>query len=105
LPGVRADALFSRADKVLAEANPDHARVEQLLKEGLSLRTNDFQGWMTLGNILLLRGERAQAIAAYQKARDSVPPTPVRQMFEDQIRLMSTQPLESVTPMRNPSTE
>jgi hypothetical protein len=105
LPGVRADALFSRVDKLLAEQQPDLTEVESLLREGLSLRTNDFPGWMRLGNILLLRGERVQSIAAYQKARDSVPPSPVRQMFEDQIRLMSTKPLESITPMRNPSTE
>jgi len=105
LPNARADALFGRADKLLAEPKPDFAKIEVLLTEGLVLRPNDFTGWMMLGNLHLLRGEREQAVAAFQKARDSTPPSPVRQLFEDQIRLVSTQPLNSVTPMRDPGIE
>jgi hypothetical protein len=57
-----------------------------------------------LGNLHLLRGERELAVAAYEKARDAAPPSPVRQLFEEQIRVVSTQP-NFVTPMRDPSIE
>jgi hypothetical protein len=105
LPAARAEALFSRADDLLAAPKPDLARAEATLKEALALRTNDFIGWMTLGNLYLLRSEREQAVAAFQKGRDSAPPSPVRLLFENQIRLVSTQPLNSVTPMRDPGIE
>jgi uncharacterized membrane protein (Fun14 family) len=104
LPNARADALFDRADKLLAEPEPRFTVIEDLLREGLVLRPNDYSAWMLLGNLHLLRGERELAVAAYQKARDAVPPSPVRQLFEEQIRLVSTQP-NFVTPMRDPSVE
>jgi hypothetical protein len=104
LPNARADALFDRADKLLGDPEPRFPEIEELLREGLVLRPNDYGAWMLLGNLHLLRGERELAVAAYQKARDVVPPSPVRQLFEEQIRLVSTQPY-FVTPMRDPSIE
>jgi dolichyl-phosphate-mannose-protein mannosyltransferase len=104
LPNARADALFDRANKLLGEPEPRFLEIENLLREGLVLRPNDFSAWMLLGNLHLLRGERELALAAYQKARDAVPPSPVRQLFEEQIRLVSTQP-NFVTPMRDPGIE
>jgi dolichyl-phosphate-mannose-protein mannosyltransferase len=104
LPNTRADALFDRAVKLLEEAKPRFPEVEHLLREGLVLRPNDYSAWMLMGNLHLLRGERELAVAAYQKARDAVPPSPVRQLFEEQIRLVSTQ-ANFVTPMRDPSIE
>jgi hypothetical protein len=56
-----------------------------------------------LGNLYLLRGDRGQAVVAYRKARDLTPPSPLQQLFEEQIRLVSTE--NSVTPMRDPSME
>jgi tetratricopeptide (TPR) repeat protein len=105
LPNARADALFDRAERLLEKPKPDFARIENLLTEGLVLRSNDFTAWMDLGNLHLIRGEREQALKAYRKARDSTPPSPFRTSFEAQIRLVSTQPLNSVGPMRNPSIE
>ena len=105
LPNARADALFDRANRMLEEPKPDFPKIDSLLTEGLLLRPNDFSGWMMLGNLRLLRGERELAVAAYQKARDVAPASPVRQVFEDQIRLVSTRPLNSVTPMRDPGIE
>ncbi len=104
LPNARADALFDRADKLLGDPKPRFTEIEDLLREGLVLRPNDYSAWMLLGNLHLLRGERELAVAAYQKARDAVPPSPVRQLLEDQIRLVSTQ-TNFVTPMRDPSIE
>jgi len=104
LPNARADALFDRADKLLGDPKPRFPEIEDLLREGLVLRPNDYSAWMLLGNLHLLRGERELAVAAYQKARDAVPPSPVRQLFEEQIRLVSTQ-ANFVTLMRDPSIE
>jgi hypothetical protein len=105
LPNIRADALFDRAAMLFDEPNPDFPRIESLLKEGLSLRSNDFSGWMMLGNLHLLRGEREQALTAYRKARDSTPPSPFRTLFEEQVTKVSSQPLDSVKPMRDPGIE
>jgi len=104
LPNARADALFDRADKLLGDPKPSFPEIEDLLREGLVLRPNDYSAWMLLGNLHLLRGERELAVAAYQKARDAVPPSPVRELFEEQIRLVSTQ-ANFFTPMRDPSIE
>ncbi len=104
LPNARADALFDRADKLLGEPKPCFPEIEDLLRECLVLRANDYGAWMLLGNLHLLQGERELAVAAYQKARDAVPPSPVRQLFEEQIRLVSTRP-NFVTPMRDPGIE
>jgi len=105
LPNGRADALFDRAQRLLEDPKPDLAKTESLLKEGLALRPTDFGGWMMMGNLNLLRGDREQAVAAYRKARDVTPPSPIQQLFADQIRLVSTQPLNSIAPMRDPSIE
>ena len=105
LPNIRADALFDRAQRLLEGPKPDLGKIERLLKEGLALRPTDFGAWMMMGNLNLLRGDREQAVAAYRKARDVTPPSPIQQLFEDQIRLVSTQPLNSIAPMRDPSIE
>src|SRR6266581_7023459 len=105
LPNGRADALFDRAQRLLEDPKPELPRIESLLKEGLALRPTDFGGWMMMGNLNLLRGDREQAVAAYRKARDVTPPSPIQQLFADQIRLVSTQPLNSIAPMRDPSIE
>ena len=105
LPNFRADALFDKAMRLFEEPQPDFQKIESLLAEGLSLRSNDFSGWLMYGNLHLLRGEREKAVADYQRARDNTPPSPFRVLFENQIRLVSTQPLNMVAPMRDPGIE
>ena len=105
LPNARADALLDRAQRLFEEPKPELVKIESLLEEGLALRPTDFGGWMMLGNLNLLRGDREQAVVAYRKARDVTPPSPFQQLFEEQIRLVLTQPVNSVTPMRDPGLE
>src|SRR5262249_20154376 len=105
LPNLRANALFDKAATLFEEAKPDLEKVEPLLKEGLALRSNDFSGWLMMGNLHLLRGERQEALAAYEKARDSTPPSPFRTLFEEQAQRVATQPAGSVKPMRDPGME
>ena len=105
LPNIRAGALFDRARTLFEKSKPDLEKIEPLLKEGLALRSNDFSGWMMVGNLHLLRGEREKALAAYEKARDSTPPSPFRTLFEEQAQRVATQPFSSVKPMRDPSIE
>jgi hypothetical protein len=105
LPNIRAGALFDRARTLFEKSKPDLEKIEPLLKEGLALRSNDFSGWMMVGNLHLLRGEREKALAAYEKARDSTPPSPFRTLFEEQAQRVATQPFSSVKPMRDPSME
>ena len=105
LPNARADALMDRAEKLLTAPAPDFLRIESMLKEALALRPNDFGAWMMLGNLYLRQGQREQAIAAYQESAKSTPPSSVRQTIEHQIALLSTQPINTVTPLRDPSME
>lgn len=105
LPNIRVDALLDRATMLFEEPNPNFPRIESLLKEALSLRSNDYSGWMMLGNLHLLRGEREQALAAYRNARDSTPPSPFRTLFEEQVTKVSSLPLGAVKPMRDPGIE
>jgi len=105
LPNFRADALFDKAMRLFEEPQPDFQKIESLLAEGLTLRSNDFSGWLMYGNLHLLRGEREKAVADYQRARDCTPPSPFRVLFENQIRIVSTQPLNLVAPMRDPGIE
>jgi hypothetical protein len=105
LPNIRADALFDRAMMLFEDPNPNFPRIESLLKEGLSLRSNDYSGWMMLGNLHLIRGEREPALTAYRNARDSTPPSPFRTLFEEQVEKVSSQPLDAVKPMRDPGIE
>jgi hypothetical protein len=105
LPNARAGALFDRASTLFDGSKPDLEKIESLLKEGLALRSNDFTGWMMLGNLHLIRGERHQALAAYEKARDSTPPSAFRKLFEEQVQKVATEPAGTVKPMRNPSME
>jgi hypothetical protein len=105
LPNARADALMDRADKLLAAPAPNFARVESMLKEALTLRPNDFGGWMMLGNLYLCQRQREQAIAAYRESAKCTPPNSVRQTIEHQIVLLSTQPINTLSPLRDPSME
>jgi len=87
------------------KSKPDLEKIEPLLKEGLALRSNDFSGWMMVGNLHLLRGEREKALAAYERRANSTPPSPFRTLFEEQAQRVATQPFSSVKPMRDPSME
>jgi len=105
LPNIRAGAIFDRARTLFEGSKPDLARIESLLKEGLALKSNDFSAWMMMGNLHLLRGERAEALAAYVKARDHTPPSPFRKLFEEQLRRVASEPPGSVKAMRDPGME
>jgi len=105
LPNIRASALFDKAATLFTASKPDLEKIEPLLKEGLELRANDFSGWMMMGNLHLLRGERELALAAYEQARDSTLPSPFRTLFDEQARRVATEPPGSVQPMRDPGIE
>jgi hypothetical protein len=85
LPNFRVDALFDKATRLFEEPQPDFQKIESLLAEGLSLRSNGVSGWLMYGNLHLLRGEREKAIADFQRARGCTPPSPLRGLFENQI--------------------
>jgi len=105
LPNLRADALFDKAATLFEEPKPELGKIEALLTEGLALRSNDYSGWMMMGNLRLLRGEREGAVTAYERARDSTPPSPFRTLFEEQARKVASEPAGAVKPMRDPSIE
>jgi hypothetical protein len=86
LPNIRAGALFNRATTLFEQRKPDVEKIESLLEEAIALKPDDFSGWMLMGNLHLLRGERDAAVAAFERARDNTPQSPVRILFEEQSR-------------------
>ena len=105
LPNIRAGALFDRATTLFEEDRPDLEKIEKLLDESVNLQPKNFAAWMMMGNLHLLRGERQQAISAYQRAADNTPPSPFRTLFEEQARRVANEPAGTVKPMRDPGTE
>jgi len=106
LPNVRADALIDRAEKLLEAPTLDSPqKIESWLKESLTLRPDDFGSWMMLGNPYLRQSQRERALAAYRRAANATPSSPVRRAIEEQIVLVSTHPINTVAPLRDPTME
>jgi hypothetical protein len=106
LPHARADALIDRAQKLLeAPALDAPYKIESFLQESLTLRPSDFGAWMMLGNLYVREGRREQALAAYRHSAKTAPPGPFRKAIEDQITLVSTHPIDTIVPLRDPSIE
>ena len=106
LPNVRADALIDRAEKLLEAPTLDSPqKIESWLKESLTLRPDDFGSWMMLGNLYLRQSQRERALAAYRRAANATPPSPVRRAIEEQIVLVSTHLINTVAALRDPTME
>jgi cytochrome c-type biogenesis protein CcmH/NrfG len=60
---------------------------------------------MMLGNLYVREGRREQALAAYRHSAKTAPPGPFRKAIEDQITLVSTHPIDTIVPLRDPSIE
>jgi cytochrome c-type biogenesis protein CcmH/NrfG len=69
LPSRRASRLFYRALDAEYSETPDLARAELLLSRSLEAKPKVYSRWIELGNILIQRGKREEAVRAYQNAK------------------------------------
>jgi tetratricopeptide (TPR) repeat protein len=73
LPSPRASRLFYRALNAEYSETPDLAKAELLLSRSLETKPKVYSRWIELGNILIQRGKREEAVRAYQNARLHAP--------------------------------
>jgi tetratricopeptide (TPR) repeat protein len=96
---------FDAISKIYAE-KPDLEAAEQLLKQSIALDPKAFFVDIELGNLLVKRGAREEALRAYSAALQHAPNDAVlRHSIEDQIKRVSTEPLNQVPELRDPLLE
>jgi len=85
---------------------PDLEAAERLLRESAAADPSAFFVHIELGNIYMKHGSRDAALQAYESALEHAPDDLLlRRSIQDQIRLVSIQPLDQSPPLRNPALE
>ena len=105
-PGLRAQSLYYRAVDELYSNNPDAATAVRLLSESAALDPKAFFVSLELGNQYLKIGKRGEALRAYQLAKEYAPAdNDISELLARQIERVATEPLEQISPLRNPEIE
>ena len=103
LPWLRASKRLWRAMDLLYSQNRDVATAERLLTEAVALYPKAYPASLELGNLLLERGARAEAINAYQIAKTDAPADEeISGLLARQIDRVGTTTSGAVPPLRNP---
>jgi tetratricopeptide (TPR) repeat protein len=106
LAGPRAFRLADRALDAEYSETPDLARAELLMARSLEVSPKVYYRWIELGNILIQRGKRDEAVRAYENARTYAPAgDEIVGLLAQQIQRVSQGDLKSVPPLRNPVLE
>jgi hypothetical protein len=104
--GRLARNLYSLGIESAYAERPELEAAERLLKESAAEDPTAFFVHIELGNIHLKQGARDAALQAYGSALERAPNDVVlRRSIQDQIRLVSTRPLDQIPPLRNPALE
>jgi tetratricopeptide (TPR) repeat protein len=106
LPGLPAAALYWRGvEKVYAD-KPDEKAAEEAFRQSEKLDASVYFVHIELGNLLLKRGEREEALREYSEAlKDAPEDTLIRKPIEEQIKRMTQQADGKIPPLRNPYME
>ena len=101
-----AQLVYSEAlARIFSEA-PDLPGAERLLRESIRLDPSPFFVYIDLGNLLLKRGARDDALRAYSEALKRVPGDPeISWAIEEQIKRASSEPLDQIPELSNPFLE
>ena len=106
LAGPRAFRLADRALDAEYSETPDLAKAESLMTRSLEASPKVYYRWIELGNILIQRGKRDEALRAYENARSYAPAgDEIVGLLTHQIQRVSQDDLKSVPPLRNPVLE
>ena len=106
LSGPRAFRLADRALDAEYSVTPDLAKAELLMARSLEVNPRVYYRWIELGNILIQRGKRDEAVRAYTNARTYAPAgDEIVALLTQQIQRVSQDDLKSVSPLRNPVLE
>jgi hypothetical protein len=103
---ILAPGFYFDAESKIHSEKPDFEEAEQLLKQSIALDPSAFFAHIELGNLLLKRGAREDASRAYSEALQHAPNDAVlRHSIEDQIKRVSSEPLDRIPELRNPFLE
>lgn len=106
LSGPRAFRLADLALDAEYSETPDLAKAELLMARSLEVNPKVYYRWIEMGNILIQRGKRDEALRAYENARTYAPTgDEIVGLLTQQIQRVSQQDPKSVTPLRNPVLE
>jgi tetratricopeptide (TPR) repeat protein len=106
LPGLAAATLYYYGKEKLYADKPDAAAAEKMFQQSAGLDPNAFFVHIELGNLLLKRGAREQALQAYTNALKYSPEDRlIRQPIEEQIARIARNPPGEIPPIRNPGLE
>jgi len=106
VPGLAASAVYWEATKKLYAEKPDYTAAEELFRKSAELDPRAYFVYIDIGNLLLRRDARGQALQAYAQAlkyapNDQLIQTPIRKHIE--ILNHSTE--GKIEPLRNPAME
>jgi hypothetical protein len=91
---------------VLRSPRPDLDKSESYLGQILERNPKSFAAFLALGNLMLRRRQRQEAIRYYERARDLTGDAWMRGILSRQIgRLYSNEPLEGIPWVRSPGEE
>jgi tetratricopeptide (TPR) repeat protein len=87
-------------------SEPDIQAAIKKLEQSVELDPTPFFTSLELGNQYLKLGDREDALRAYRVAFENAPRTDsIYELLEEQVRRLETEPLENITPLRNPGIE
>jgi tetratricopeptide (TPR) repeat protein len=106
LPSPRAVRLVYRALDAEYSETPDLAKAELFMTKSLEANPKIYYRWLELGNILIQRGKRDEALRAYENAKTYAPAgDEIIGLLTRQIQRVSQEDPRSISPLRNPALE
>ena len=101
-----AQLVYSEAVARIFRETPDLLGAERLLRESIHLDPSPFFVYIDLGNLLLKRGARDDALRTYSAALNRVPGNPeISRAIEEQIARVKSEPLDRIPDLRDPFLE
>ena len=105
-PEARVTSLTVRAMNKIYTAEPDAEGAIKLLSEAVAINPKKFSNAVELGNQYLKLGNREEALRAYRIAKENAPAADeISELLARQIKRVATEPLEQISPLRNPEIE
>jgi len=104
--GLLAPVVYTEAEAKIYSETPDLQGAERLLRQSIQIDPSPFFVYIELGNLLLKRDAREGALKMYSEALRRVPDDPeTRETIQEQIKRVSSEPLNQVPQLRNPFME
>ncbi len=105
-PEFRNISLSMRARNKIYTAEPDIEGAIKLLNEAVAVNPQNFSNAVELGNQYLKVGNREEALRVYRIAKENAPAnSEISELLTRQIERVATEPLEQISPLRNPKVE